>query len=336
MRSLWAGLAATLLLGAVAEAEFEAPGPSPVFDKPTQDGRDWTASMRGYAGYGANAALVGDTDPYFIGDKGAAFVGATLQGSKILTRGPNWKLGVSGRVDGIAYFDGDDPARLDEYDMYAVGGAVFATRDFKVQDRPARAMIAYDYRKEDDNDVEAIGLDVHRVVGRLAVAVSGVTTVDATVTVSNENYGVDFPDPTLDDRDSTRVTVGLGASFALMRGRAQADVHYRYTDNDADGWNWEYDAHQVKAAVAAHLTGDLYGRASLALECRDYNGYKSGFIPAPGRTEQDVAVLELQLLKRLNDRVDLDAYVRHEQYDSNSSWFEGDDTRVGVGVGYRF
>ncbi len=319
-----------------AFADYEASGGSPRIGAQGPDGRPWTASVRVHGGYGDNVPLVGDTDPFFVGDRESSFLGATFEGSYRVFEGDGWRAGVSGRADVLGYLEDGGAAALDEYSLYAVGLAAYVTRDFEVAGKPAAVSVIYDYRTEDAGDVEAVGLETHRVTAHVAVAPRGNVVVDASVSISDEDYDVVFSDPTLNDRDSQRVTAKVGAAVKLAGGRHEISASYRYTDNDADGMNWKYDAHQIKAAVASNISGPVFGRLAVAHEQRDYKGFVSGFIPAPGRTDTDVTTVEAQLMWQITREISADAYVRHDRFDSNSSFFSADDTRVGVGVTYRF
>jgi hypothetical protein len=319
------GVALALCWGQIAQADYEEPSAPATMNPMMPDGRNWSAAARGYAGWADNVPLA-DDDAFF--ETSSAFVGGSLEGSINLFEAGGWSFGAAGRLDTTRYLEDDDNSQLDAFSTVTGDIAFYGSTGFMVQDMPAQATVSYDFISEQTDDVDSWNVDAHRVSAGVAVEATDTVSFNVAVTVADEDYDLDVA---FDERDSTRVTAGVGATVRITDD-IKADVGYRYTDNDADGATWAYSAHQISGSVTAVLSDYVLGRVQASYESRDYGDVVGPF----ARSEQDVTVLVAQALAHVTDNVDLDASIRHEIYETDVPGFEADDTRIVAGISYRF
>ncbi|NWG47058.1 MAG: outer membrane beta-barrel protein [Alphaproteobacteria bacterium] len=337
-----AGLAAgLLLLAGPAMAEFEAPsapgGIGPSEFRPSLAG----ATLRLFAGHDSNVFLVPDRPPFFTGETDSPFVGATLEAYVVKPIGAGTLFGATLRADRTAHTSDPNNGLMgstdkpSDYDLTVLNPSLFVERRGEVSGREVALRAAYDYRME-DGEVAAIGLDAHRVTVSLRTNLKSRLGASVSYAIAWEEFEVEFPAPALDARDSTHETVSAELTYRFPSLKRSLAVQLAWNDNDADGSNFDYDGYTIGAVFDTHLVDRLYAQAGVSYQDRDYEGFTSGFITAPGRTEQQVLTASAKLMMVLSRHITLDLTYDYSDYDANQPQFSGDRSVTTLGASLTF
>ena len=326
----------SLFAAPIVQAGFESPDPQSVSPEPDL-GRAWQLTARAFFGYNDNVQVVPDTT-FFTGDESDAFAGVSVSGTYRIHQGEFLSLFAVGEISQLLYLG--NPAggggTTDDYDLTVLSPGLLAIVPHSVGGYEASASLRYSFRHEAGRDVAAIGLSSHSIALTESIAINQQTSVTAGLSFGIDNYEVDFPTPATDDRDADRFGLTLGIKHRWDNNRRNASFQYAFTDHDAEGSNFDYDAHAFTGRFETHLLGPLWGAAELGYSLGDYNGFTSGFIPAPGRTEQDNLNFALQFIYVIDAKWSVDFSYRFTSYESNQPQFESEVNQFAIGLTYKF
>lgn len=327
-----------LFCPAAALADFESPSAGPEPEAGLPEMRPWDASIRLFVGHNDNVPLAPDAT-FFSGERESAFGGISLDATYRLVQSADWTAGVALTLDRLAYSETGTPNPAydppEQYDLIALNPSLFALRHFRLANgMPAQVGISYGFRRE-WLPVHAGGLKSHDLKLKAAVNPRPDLTLGASYTYGRDDFEVEFPDPTLDDRDATRHAFGLSATYYWDDRLRSVSVSYTRAVNNADGSNFEYDANIFTGRFESHLYGPLWLGLEVSRDNRDYDGFV-GFIAPPGRTDQDITRYGAELLWQIDRSWTADAYYTKSRYDASQPEFKADRAEFGIGITYRF
>ena len=335
-RIMLAGVMMLAFGAAPAFAGHESPPAGPVISE-TGEGDDWSVIARVFAGYDSNVPQVGDADPYFTGRTHSLLGGISVNATWSRRFADGWSAGLAARMDATGvtgrqspYIPGsnDHPS---SYSLFAIAPSVFAERDFVLAGMPASAGASYDFRYE-TAEVHAAGMTQNGVSTWFSI--EPVPLLDVKVAWSRQwhDFEVEFPDPSLDDRDGVHDRISIAFRRELPGPSRHIGFGYAWSRENANGSNFDYTAHAVSAEFATLVTGPFHARLRGSVEWRDYGGFVSGFITPPGRTEMTVSEIEVTGLWVINADWMADASVKFIRHDANDPVFSQDRVTVGVGL----
>lgn len=311
-------------------AEFEA-STAPLKTPDPRSARNWDLSIRSTYGLNDNVQIAPEST-FYVGDNTGRFFSLGAYGTYRFINSREWLVYFSGSLDQLWNNGHEDGS---EYDQITVHPSINAAYRYSLAGIPSVARASFDHRYE-YGEVDAIGLNANtiRIGHDMMLAPDLVFSLD--YSRGWEEFRVDFPMPNLDDRDATTMRYRAGISYRWNQGRQMISAGYSYLDNKAKGSNYEFDADIFDAEFKTHIEGPVWARLGMSRQDSDYNGFVSGFIPAPGRTEQDTSNYSLQLMYLLDKSWTLDAFYTYQDLESNQAEFESDVTKYGIGVTYRF
>ncbi len=321
----------------LALADFEGPaqGPQEV-DVPVQ-ARPWDLTIRLFAGRDSNVPLAPD-QTFINGDRGSMFGGGTIKGTYRLVHSQDWSLGVMASADYLHFEKGKGAGQTDspdEYQLSVFNPGIFVRRKLKLGAFPASLGLSYDYRRE-RSPIPAGGLDSATLKLDGGIALTHRFRLAANATYGHDDFSVAFPDMSLNSRDAKRTAYGLSASYRFPWRQTTVKLNYARAENNAEGRNFDYDGHKYSGRVETRVTGPLWLGLEMGKDSRDYKGFQSGFIPAPGRTEQDIYQFNGQLLWQLSYHWIVDLFYEESRYRANQPQFEAERRKFGLGATYRF
>ncbi|MEM1084319.1 MAG: hypothetical protein AAGI48_09360 [Verrucomicrobiota bacterium] len=310
-----------------ALADYEVPGSGPRALQLQEDDRSWDLFVRVFTGYDDNPMLIPD-QTFFIGDKSSGLIGITAEGSYRRPLGQNFEGGFAMRLDQTFYFD----ENANDFDLTVINPALFL--NYRCDgSMPIYAQVRYDFRYEEAS-LEGIGMIGNGVAAMIGLEVHPCVSLELGYSHSWEDYDVAFYGIS-DDRDGDRGVLTL-RSLIDITDTVRAVGYVSYTDNSADGISWDYDGYEIGAYLEGHIAGPFFGRIGGSFGDRDYKGFRSPFVPAPGRTEADVIKFDAHLYWVLGPRLTADVYYEYLKIDTNSPIFDSDRNHTGVGLTYRF
>jgi len=289
--------------------------------------------------------VIAPNQSFFEGDGSSAYIVAGVGGRLRLAEAAGWTIAAAGGLSRVTYFEsggaGAGPASASTDDLRDYSTTVFtpslaASRRLALAGRPARVAAEYAFRREVAR-IEGIGLGSHRLTASVGLDVTEKTEIAASASVSKEDFRVTFPDPALNDRDGERWGLGAAATRKIGRRGALARGRYAFAKANVDGRNFEYAGHAVTAEAQAPLGATrLWLAVDGTVDWRNYDGFQSGFVPAPGRTDQTVYATRLRASHPAPLGFEATAFVQSFLYRSNSEQFEGSRFIGGAGLSYRF
>jgi len=336
-----------IFAGSAAHAGFEQTDADPASPTtaPAVNPDAWDLTIRVYAGQNSNVPKAPD-QTFLIGDQDSALVGAAVRGTYRFSDTEQWLVGITVRADGTIYTeDNDKPAAVlfedygspHEYNQWTVHPTLFAIRRFDLDGTPATFGGQYSFRHEDAPDIEGIGLNAHSFQVNGSAHVSPRVSVDGAYSYTITDYDVTFPSPMLDDRDADYQRATARVTYhAPGGGSGRASLSVFYADNDAEGRNWDYDSYGVAGQIKSHLFGPFWTNLDLSYEDRDYGGFISPWVPAPGRKESEIWNYGVQFLWPITEHCMWDLTIRHTEVGANSPQFRVDGTRLIGGFTYTF
>lgn len=325
-----------LLTAAAASAGFEVPD-SLDYTPSDDSARAWELTARGFFGYNDNVPIVPEST-FFTGKQSDTFAGVSLLGSYRLYQDDAFVLYALGEVSTLLHLGNarGGGGSTDDYDLFVLSPGLRAEVPHQLGGYDATAAFQYTFRHEAGRDVAAIGLSSHSFSLSESVAFNRQTSVTASVAHGIDLYEVSFATPATDDRDANRTNASLGVKHRWDNNRRNVSLVYSFTHHNAEGSNFDYNAHQVTGRFETHLIGGLWGAAELGYGHSNYNGFVSGFIPAPGRREQESVNAALQLIYVIDAQWSIDLSYHHADYTSNQPQFEAQVNRFAVGLNYKF
>ncbi len=337
------GVGAALLSSGVAFADFEAPPRQVTIDArileiPEQ--RPWDASVRLFYGKDSNVALVPEFSVY-NGDKSSHFFGATLNAEYRVLQTTDWTAGASLVVDRVEYSEGKGASQTDspdEYNLNTFTPTVFVKRRLSIAGMPTQLSASYGRRKE---RLELSGLDSTTSLLNFGIQLKPHSNLVLGLNLdrANSNFKESRLAPLLDSRDGHYKSYALSAKYFSNDKQRNIALTYRNGENNTDGSNFEYNFHSWGVRAETHVTGPFWLAAGYYMEDRSYhNGFTAGFVPSPGRTQQDTNELEIQILWQISNDIVADFFYTDVEYDPNSGQpiFEIDREILGFGVTYNF
>ncbi|MGR9099693.1 MAG: hypothetical protein ACU826_03925 [Gammaproteobacteria bacterium] len=310
----------------------------------SQESRPWDLSFRVFGGHNDNVPLVPERT-FFNGDQSSPYIGLSLDSAYRLVQERNFIAGIALSVDQLFYLDDKSAPNLsasdpNDYNLTAVMPGAFARYFFDAWGRPASVGMAYHFRRDWLSDIGAKDAwsSIHVFNWDANIRLCHHFEIGGSYRLSVEDFDDNRAAPRLNSRDSLRHTLGVSAKYFFDQERRHSfAVNYQYSQNDTDGRNFDVDDSH---AIAGRLESNLYGPLWLGLNAsyihEDYDGFVSGFIPAPGRQKQDIHKYRAQLLWIFNRNLSMDLYYEHTDYDANQKQFEADRNDFGAGLTYRF
>lgn len=328
-------LSAGLLYSASIVAAFEAPSPGPATDS-NPGPRPWDASIRVSYGRDSNVALVPEISSY-TGTKDSGVMAINLSGVYRVVQSTDLTVGLTGAVSRAAYSEGKGPGDLDspdEYDLTVYNSGIFVERHLRLWNRPARLGANYDYNQENLR-IDDLASTNHRFGFNGSLQATPRLEILAAYYYSNFESDTEFPTPSLDSRDAKHQSLSVSAVYSLSALR-KIVFTLANSDNNADGDNFDYDATVIGARFETRVSGPVWLALGASKDMRDYNGFVSGFIPPPGRTDQDVMTYTAQLVWTISRQLSADFYVDQTSYDANQLEFEADRSKTGAAITWKF
>lgn len=324
------------LAASQAFAGFESPSAGANLGDPSDPFDAFDAVIRVGYGLDDNVELWADELSFVVPDdrtRESTFLTGTLDATFRHQISPLFTIGAALRVDGTMFLD-DIPAALqpdygnfDDFDLIVVNPSVFASAVVDGVD----VRVSYGFRFEDGRDVHAMGLNGHQVGVELSRDVSPSWRVRGGVTHSWNDFHIVFPDA-VNDRDGTLTSLNAGADYYIDGGYTVLSATVKFAVNDSDGRNWRYSSYGASLGARTVIMPGLFASGEVGYERRDYRGFDAGFIPPPGREEQEIFTAKAKLVYAIDERFSADIHVNYSTYDSNMPQFEGDQTIVGVGL----
>ena len=336
--AIFAALCAGLFLAGAAHADFESPDRGVAVKDKDPEARPWDLSIRAFAGRDTNVLFTADNTLFFNGRTRSLYGGVSLQGAYRFVQTNAWTVGVAVAADKLIYevnkAAGEDDSP-NEYNFSSVNPGLFAKRKFMVAGFPAFAGVTYDFYREYQG--EFAGDMVSHTIGANA-GVQLMRNLDVAVSYSagEDEFDVEFPDQTLDNRDARRHALGISAKYRLGWHFTSLTLSYLRTDNEAEGENFDFTGDTYGARVETNVAGPLWFALNASKANRNHEGFQSGFIPSPGRTTQEIYDVQAQLLWQITRNWIADAYVIQTSLESNQAEFAADKQNVGFGVTYKF
>lgn len=246
---------------------------------------------------------------------------------------PLFIVGAGLRVDGTMFLDDiplslqPDYGNFDDFDLIVVNPTVFTSTVLDGVD----VRLNYGFRFEDGRNVHAMGLNSHEIGIALSRDVSANWRIRGGASNAWNDFHIVFPD-SVNDRDGTLTSFNAGADYYIGGGQTVLSATANAAINNSDGRNWKYAAYGATLGVRTVVMPRLFASGSVGYEQRDYHGFDAGFIPPPGRQEENIFSANAKLVYAIDEQFSADAYVKYSTYDSNMPQFEGDQTIVGAGV----
>lgn len=335
-------LPSAVFLGATvvpAGADYEVPSAPAPSSGLGDAARPWDLSTRAFIGHNDNVNLVPETT-FFVGETDSLYTGLTVDGeyryqvNEQLTIRPRMRFDQLWHKETQPMTPGpNDDAN--EYDLTVLHPSVTAEYSFQLANRPSTFNAGYDFRSE-DAPISAIGLKSHALRAKMATMVCPDLELSAGYAHAADDYSVTFPDPDLNDRDAKRNIVTAGGKYWSNQRLSSIGLTYQFTDSDSEGSNFQYFSNGIIGRVESQLIGPLFGALQMGYSHYDYDGFISGFIPAPGRKEQDIYANSLQLVWVLTRNLQIDVYWNHKEYEANISQFNANVDDLGLGIMARF
>jgi hypothetical protein len=322
-------------------ADFESPaGGSYISAYPAQ-ARPWDLSIRASLGHNDNVQLVPDATTFPTGPGArfdASYTALQLNGGYRFVNTATHTLGFAMSAEGLWYENTNQTPvwEMSDYNISTANPALYGTWRFLALGRPASLTASYDFRWEEGQNVHAIGLHGHTLKLDGGVFVQPNVRLSATYSLSDNDYGVTFPTPSLNSRDAIRNAIDLGMRVWFDNGLRNVSLGLFYVDNDAEGSNFAYDGGGLRGRFETQLVGPVWLALDMRYASNDYAGFTSAFIPAPGRRYQDILATGARLLWPINRAWAADVFYTREGYDSNQPEFESDVHVYGAGMTYRF
>lgn len=333
-----ATLVCTILLFAHdAPADFESPSSGATMQSDSDGGRPWDLSIRAFIGHNNNVQLVPDTT-FFTGGNESVYTGVTIKGAYRIIEDREWTVGFTGQLEQLFYLNNDagGGGRINDYNLFTLTPGVFVVRRYELFGLPASTQASYQFRFEEGKDVAAIGLESHTITTITAVMVQPDLQVTVTSVYGWDDFDVTFPAPGLNDRDADRRAISVAGKYWWDERRRNVSLTYTVAENDSEGQNFDYDSEGINARFETHVQGPLWMAIETGYRHGVYRGFISGFVPPPGRREQDAYHVGVQGIWVISRVVSVDAFYRFEQYDSNTSQFESTVHNAGGGITFRF
>jgi len=328
-------LCAALLYSASVPAAFEAPSSGPITDSDPGP-RPWDASVSLSYGRDSNVALVPEISSY-TGTKDSGVMAINLSGVYRVVQSVDLTVGLTGAVSRAGYSEGKAPGDLDspdEYDLTVYNTGIFVQRKLRLWKKPAQLGANYDYNQENLR-IEDLASTNQRIGLNGSVQATPRLAFSAAYDYSDFESDTDFPTPSLDSRDAKHQSLSVSAIYRLS-GLRKIILTLANTDNNAEGDNFDYDATVLGVRFETHVTGPVWLALGANMDMRDYKGFVSGFIPPPGRTDQDVMTYTAQLVWTISRQLSADFYVDQTSYDANQLEFEADRSKAGAAVTWKF
>ena len=334
-------IAASLLGVSPAMAEFESPPASSIPSLESLSAKPWDLSIRGSLGHNDNVQLVPNVSTYPPGGSTSAnYFSLQGNGAYRFYQSPTLVTGATLSFSSLWHEDKMQTPdwNFSDYNFYNVNPGVYATYRFRLGNRPATLTGSYDYLTEDGHNEElhALGLTSHTLKIAGSVQLDRNFSISASLAHGRDSFEVEFPDPALDSRDANRTALDLGMRYWLGGGRHNLSAGIGYVNNNAKGRNFDYDGYNLRARFETGVLHPVWLAAEIKYGDRDYRGFTSFFIPAPGRNYQKTTSTSLQALWPINRHWSADVFYKHDQYDSNQAEFEADANAFGTGLSYRF
>ncbi len=307
-----AGLGLALVVGlGPALADYESPSPQP----PIGDAgvaKPWNVSIRAFVGNNNNVPLA-PTLSFFNGETDSLYYGATFNGIYRFLDDTDWTVGVGLRADKLWHADEQKVANSTvaseqkSYDLSIFSPTLFGERRFVVGGIPTSLAARYNFRYE-NADIAAVGQRTHALTA--ALGARPLPNLDLSLAYSrgwDESF-VTFPVAGINSRDADRHQLGISGKLALDGGRRVLGLGYTWWVNQAEGSNWDYEAQKVNAFLRSQIYGPVWGQVTFAHTYGDYNGFISGFLPAPGRDYEKVIEWGAKVIWTVSPMIALDAY----------------------------
>jgi hypothetical protein len=151
-----------------------------------------------------------------------------------------------------------------------------------------------------------------------------------------DDFSVTFPSQALNDRDAHRNSVGGFARYWIRPRETSVTASYTHSKNDAGGSNFDYSGNAVSGQLESRIYGPLWGQINYSYDWRNYNGFVSGFIAAPGREDQESSTLGVRLAYILAEHWIIDVYYNRSEQKADQTEFQSKRIRTGFGLTYRF
>lgn len=326
----------TTLATSQAFAGFEGPSAGPNLGDPSEPFDNFDAVVRVGLGQNDNVMLWADELSFVPPDsrtRESTFLTGTLDAAFRHQINPLFVVGAALRVDGTTYLEDIPPTlqpdygNFDDFDLVVVNPTLFANVLLDGVD----ARFAYGFRFEDGRDVHAIGLNSHQLSVDLSRDLSASWRIRAGISHAWNDHHIVFPDP-VNDRDGTLTSFNAGTDYYIGGGTTVLSATVNAAVNDSDGRNWKYAAYGATLGARTVVIPGLFASGNIGYEQRDYRGFEAGFIPPPGRQEENIFSANAKLVYAINERFSADIHVNYSTYDSNMPQFEGDQTTIGAGV----
>lgn len=326
--------AALVVVSAAASqswAAFEGPSSPINLGDPADPFDSFDVVIRVGFGHDDNVQLAQDVT-FFGAETESTFADAALNAVFRERVSPSFVWGLGLRAEAVGFLDEIDPAlqpafgNYSDYDRLAINPSVFA--DLVLGGVDVRA--SYDFRYEEAENID-VGVNAHRIALAVLHDCDAQWRIRGGVAHVWNDYDVFFDDPE-DRRDGTHTSINVGADYFIDGGYTVLSATLGASVNDADGSNWDYTGYSASVGARTVIVPHLFGSAEVGYEWRDYDGFISGFIPPPGRTEQGVFSAKAKLVYAINNVVSADVFVSYSDYDSNLPQFEGDQTVIGGGL----
>ena len=335
------------LVATTAVAGFEGPSGGPFTGDPALPFDSFDAVLRIEYGVDDNVQLAPDqtgfeNPPGIRQDTESQYLQASFNGTYRHRFNQLVSAGIALVAAARVHLDEINPTTpdigtYDDYDTLIMSPRLFMNVNLEGVD----LQLYYQFRHEEGQNVNAIGLNVHTIGLDAIRDLSPTWRIRGGVGWTSNDYSVDFlGTESFNDRDSVYFRINAGVDYFIQGGRAVISGTVFSAVNDSDGLNWNYTSYGANVAARTVIVQNLFASASVGIEHRDYDsGFTSPGIDAPGRTEQDIISAEARLTYSINDRFSVDAFVQHTDIGANSipgstdgKMFEGDQTVYGVGL----
>lgn len=330
-----AAFVAVSMAASQAFAGFEGPSAGPNLGDPSDPFDAFDTVIRVGVGHNDNLQLWADMSslPEVDDTRASTFLTATLDTTFRHRINPLFTVGAALRVDGTATLN-EIPVALqpqygefNNYDRIVINPSLFASTVLGGVD----VRFVYGFRFEDAAEERSIGLYGHQIGIELSHDVSATWRIRAGASHAWNDFGIVFADP-INDRDGTLTSFNAGADYYIGGGVTVLSATANVAVNDSDGRNWKYAAYGATLGARTVICPGLFASGEVGFEHRDYRGFVSPIIPAPGREEQDIFSAKAKLVYAISERFSADVHVVYGGYDSNMAQFEGDQTIVGAGL----
>lgn len=256
----------------MARADFEAPAGGPAINAYPAMARPWDLSIRASLGRNDNVSLLPDVTTCSDTLSGApcnaaaSYFALQVNGGYRFVNTASHTVGFAISAAGLWYGDTQQTWNweMGDYNILSANPAIYGTWRFPVLGKPAALTASYDYRWEEGQNVDAIGLQGHTLKLDGGIFVQPNVRLSATWSLSDNDYGVTFPaTPALNTRDAMRQALDLGMRVWFDGGQRNVSLGLFYADNDADGSNFDYDGGGFRGRFETRFVGPVW----LALTC---------------------------------------------------------------------